>query len=289
MTHIVTEKSPLLEYLLKHFTAIKKIKIKQFLKHGAITVNGIVTTKHNHPLRPGDKIDFLTKASSLKERLKTYLSFPIVYEDEWLIVIDKPAGLLTMGTDKDKFHTAYYEITDYVRAQTKDGQGRIFIVHRLDRESSGLVVFAKSMAVKTKLQAEWSEAVKKYFAVVEGVPRKPEGKIESYLVEDSFKRVYSTSERSREAKHAVTLYRLLRHNAGLALLDITLITGRKNQIRVHLADLGHPIIGDVKYDSLQNPARRLGLHAHTLSFRHPQTGEIKTFESPLPDSLAKIL
>lgn len=251
-------------------------------------MNGQVVTQHNRPLNPGDRIDFLTKAASLKEQLKMHLDFPIVYEDEDLIVIDKPAGLLTMGTDKDKINTAYYELTSYVRAQSKDGRGRIFIVHRLDQDASGLIVFAKKEAAKHALQKNWQDAVKKYFAIVEGAPKKSSDTIESYLVEDKFRRVYSVTERSREAKHAITRYKVISQSGGFALLDTMLVTGRKNQIRVHLSDSGHPIIGDAKYGSTANPAGRLGLHAYYLSFKHPATGETKTFKSTLPEKLARL-
>ena len=286
--HTVTQKSPLLEYLFRSFPDIKKTKIKQFLKFGSVTVNGRVVTQHNRPLNPGDRIDFLTKAASLKEQLKMHLDFSIVYEDEDLIVIDKPAGLLTMGTDKDKINTAYYELTSYVRAQSKDGRGRIFIVHRLDQDASGLIVFAKKEAAKHALQKNWQDAVKKYFAIVEGTPKKSSDTIESYLVEDKFRRVYSVTERSREAKHAITRYKVISQSGGFTLLDTMLVTGRKNQIRVHLSDIGHPIIGDVKYGSTSNPAGRLGLHAYYLSFEHPATGETKIFKNALPEKLAKL-
>ncbi len=285
---VVSKKSPLLEHLFAHFPDINKTKMKQLLKFGSVTVNGAITTQHNHPLVPGDRVGILTKTTSIKERLKTRLSFPIVYEDEQIIVIDKPAGLLTMGTDKDKIHTAYYELTAYVKAQSKDGRGRVFIVHRLDQETSGLVVFAKKDLAKRVLQENWAHVVKKYFAVVEGVPTNSSGTIESYLVEDKFRRVYSVSERSHEAKHAATRYHVLKQNGRLALLDVVLITGRKNQIRVHLSDLGHPIIGDAKYGSASDPAHRLGLHAYYLSFKHPVTGEAKNFKTPLPEPLTLI-
>ena len=280
---IVNQETPLLEYLLKNFPQWKKTRVKQLLKFESVLVNGRVVTSHKHALKTGDKIEFLDKKTVAKKRLESALPFPLVYEDESLLVIDKPAGLLTMGTDEDKIHTAYYALTEYVRAQSLKGKGRIFIVHRLDRDTSGLVVFAKKEEIKIKLQEEWKTAVKKYYAVVEGVPRKSSDTIESFLVEDNFRRVYSTGERSREAKHASTFYRVMNQSAaGFSLLDVTLITGRKNQIRVHLADIGHPVVGDQKYGATQDPLGRLGLHAYYLSFKHPATGEIKTFTTPIP-------
>ncbi len=188
-----------------------------------------------------------------------------------------------MGTEDDKINTAYYALTEYVRAQSVTGRGRVFIVHRLDRDTSGLCVFAKKEEIKIKLQEEWKTAVKKYYAVVEGIPEKSSDTIQSYLVEDKFRRVYSTGEGSRDAKHSSTFYRVIQKTApGFALLDVTLITGRKNQIRVHLADIGHAVVGDEKYGATQNPLGRLGLHAYYLSFKHPATGEIKTFTTGIP-------
>ncbi len=280
--HIVTEKAPLLEYLLKHFPAYKRLKLKQVLKFGSLTINGSVVKSHKFELRPGDRLEILEKKAVAKRNLVARLPFKIVYEDEWLVVIDKPSGLLTMGTDEDKIHTAYYILTEYVRAQSPSKRGRIFIVHRLDRQASGLIVFAKKEEIKNKLQEEWKTAVKKYYAVVRGVPKKASDTIESYLVEDDFKRVYSTTDRSRDAKHASTFYRIADKKPPYCLLDVTLLTGRKNQIRVHLSDIGHPIVGDEKYGSTDDPMGRLALHAYHLSFKHPHTGELKTFTTGIP-------
>lgn len=281
-THIVTESGPLLAYLFKAFPKEGKIHLKQKLKFRSVQVNGRVVTAHDKHLKVGDKIEFLTKAKAAQEKLKASLSFPIVYEDNDMIVINKPSGLLTMGTDKEKIHTAYFELTDYVRSKDRRGRGRIFIVHRLDREASGLVVFAKNEKAKVTFQANWKDAVKKYYAVVEGAPVKSDDRIENYLAEDEFRRVYITGEKSRNAMHAVTLYRVLQRKQGFSLLEVTLVTGRKNQVRVHLSGMGHPIVGDKKYGSTTDPLGRLGLHAFYLSFKHPETGETKIFKTDLP-------
>lgn len=287
--HIVTGESPLLAYLFGHFKEIKKTKLKQLLKYGSVTVNGRVATSHKHPLKAGDRVDFLTKRSVLQENLRHKLSFPIVYEDEWILVVDKPSGLLSMGTERDKIHTVYHELTAYVRAKSPDGRGRVFIVHRLDRDASGLAVFAKQAAAKLALQSNWKKAVKKYYAIVEGVPQEPSGTIESHLTEDNFRRVYSLSKPGRDSKPAVTQYRIVKSTGRYTLLEAILVTGRKNQIRVHLSDLGYPIAGDAKYGAQSDPAGRLALHAFFLSFKHPITEENKTFESPLPAPLAKLV
>ncbi len=268
----------LLEYLLKRFPDYKKTKLKQLLKHGSIAVNGRATTAYDRPIHPEDRVELLDRKSS-------HLPFTIVYEDAWLVVVDKPAGLLTIGTDTDKINTLYYALTDYVRGRSKRGRCRVFIVHRLDRESSGLLVFAKEESVKRALQDHWAEVTKKYYAVVEGTPKKSRDTLESFLVEDKFRRIYSAPRLSGEGKRALMRYEIVKSNARYSLLDVALITGRKNQIRVQLSDLGHPIVGDQKYGSHADPAGRLALHAYFLSFRHPETQTLQTFETPLPASL----
>ncbi len=289
MTPVADKETKLLPYLFEHFPGYKRTKIKQFLTHGSVAVNGSVVTAFNHPLSPGDRVEIIPRVSSVRHRLQAQLEFAIVYEDEAIIVVDKPAGLLTMGTEKDKINTVYFDLTAYVRSQSREGLGRIFIIHRLDRDVSGLLVFAKHVSGKLALQSQWPQAVKKYYAIVEGVPKKPSALLESYLCEDKFRRVYSVKERSATSKHARTRYELLDSGSGHSLLDVTLLTGRKNQIRVHLAEMGHPIVGDAKYGSVSDGAGRLALHAYFLSFPHPVTGKIQTFKSPLPASLAKLV
>ena len=251
-------------------------------------VNGRIARRHDHPLKCGDEIRIQHRPVETRVAFKARLDFPIVYEDAAVIVIDKPTGLLTMGTDKIKIHTVYYKVTEYVRSVDPEGKGRVFIVHRLDRDASGLIVFAKTEKAKHILQKNWKKAEKKYFALVQGTPEKRSGSIESYLIEDKFRRVYST-RKSAKSKFSVTRYRTLESFGKYSLLEISLETGRKNQIRVHLADLGHPIIGDEKYGSKLNPINRLGLHAYYLSFKHPITGEKKTFTSVIPPNFSKKL
>jgi 23S rRNA pseudouridine1911/1915/1917 synthase len=285
----VSHQAFLLEYLLNHLPQLKKTKIKQILKYGSVRVNGRVVTSHRYPLRRDDTIDFLSQKGASLERLKTKLNFKIIEEDTDILVAEKPAGLLTIGTDREKEKTLYFMLTEYQRAKDKDGRGRIFIVHRLDRDVSGLIVFAKSEGAKQLLQRNWGRVVKKYYAVIEGVPKKKEDKIESHLVEDKFKRVYSISKPAREAKHAITHYRLIGENGRYALVDLNLETGRKNQIRVHLSDLGYPVVGDAKYGARSNPLGRLALHAYYLSFPHPYTGKLQTGLSKLPEGFEALL
>ncbi|MFA7255656.1 MAG: RluA family pseudouridine synthase [Candidatus Omnitrophota bacterium] len=284
----VSEKTFLQDFLFQALKDLKKTKIKQILKFGSVRVNGRVTTWYQHPLKPGDKIEILGKERASVERSKAELGLKIPYEDDAVLVVEKPAGLLTMGTEREKEATLYFMLNEYERSKTKDESGRVYIVHRLDRDASGLIVFAKSDAIKRTLQGHWELATKKYYAITEGTPKEKSGTIENFLREDDFKRVYSVSKNHPEAQRAVTHYRVLRENGGYALLEVTLETGRKNQIRVHLSGLGCPIMGDEKYGAKSDPFRRLALHACFLSFPHPVTGELKTFKSSLPAPFKKI-
>ncbi len=285
-SHTVVENSHLLNYLRKAFPHIARTKLKHLLKSGTIIANGQVVTRHDHALRRGDEIRLERRPRETRVEFKFRLNFPIVYEDKAIIVIDKPAGLLTMGTDHIKIHTAYYKLTEYVKSISPNGKNRIFIVHRLDRDASGLVIFAKTEKAKEFLQKNWKKFEKKYFAVVEGTPKKMAGILSSYLIEDKFRRVYST-RKSDKSKWSITHYRVLESWGKFSLLEVSLETGRKNQIRVHLADLGHPIIGDEKYGSKLDTIRRLGLHAHHLLIEHPLTHEKQTFTSACPPNFSK--
>ncbi len=284
----VTQAAPLLEFLFQNLKAMKKLKVKQLLKHGSVRVNGKIITLNSYRLKPGDVIDFLSREGAYAERLKANLSFKVLYEDDDMIAVDKPAGLLTMGTEDEKEDTLYFELTEYIRAKSFKGEGRVYIVHRLDRDSSGIVIFAKNGKAKEALQSQWEKAIKKYYAIVEGVPAKKTDILESYLKEDKFRRVFSQKSESLGAKHAVTRYRVARDGGGYALLDIQIETGRKNQIRVHLSDIGHPIAGDAKYGAMTNPIYRLALHAYELSVPHPTTGAMITFKSDIPQTFKSI-
>ena len=284
----VQEKTFLQDFLFIVLKDLKKTKIKQILKFGSVHVNGREVTWYKHPLKPGDKVEILGKERASVERSKTELGLKIVFEDNDILVVEKPAGLLTMGTEREKETTLYFMLNEYERSKTKNRSGRVYIVHRLDRDASGLIVFSKSDVLKRALQGHWELATKKYYAITEGTPKEKEGTIENYLREDAFKRVYSVSKSHPEAQHAITHYRVLQENGGYALLEVTLETGRKNQIRVHLSGLGCPIMGDEKYGAQSDPFRRLALHACFLSFPHPATGEPKTFKSALPAPFKKI-
>lgn len=205
----------------------------------------------------------------------------ILYEDRDILVVDKPAGLLTMGTDSDKTRTAYFFLTDYVRKGYSKSRNRIFIVHRLDRETSGVVIFAKNIEAKVRLQDQWKDTEKKYLAVVHGQCARMSGTITTYLAENKAHIVYSTSDRTR-GKLSTTGYKVLKQTKDSALLELDLWTGRKHQIRVHLAGIGHAVIGDRKYGKEDRDHTRLALHARSISFKHPFSRQQLTFEAQVP-------
>jgi 23S rRNA pseudouridine1911/1915/1917 synthase len=212
----------------------------------------------------------------------------ILFEDRDIIAVDKPAGLLSIATAKDEEQTLYRLINRYLKQKRK--QERIFIVHRLDRDTSGVVLFAKSFKVKEKLQDSWKTAVfdKLYLAVVEGSVNDNKKEIRSFLAENKAFRVYSTQDRT-EGKEAITRFECVSRNRDYSLLKIRLDTGRKNQIRVQLADYGHPVAGDKKYGAKTNPLHRLCLHATELSFAHPVTGEKISLASPPPQGFMRLV
>jgi 23S rRNA pseudouridine1911/1915/1917 synthase len=207
----------------------------------------------------------------------------VVFEDESVVVVDKPAGLLTMATETEKEKTLYATLR--ARANRKKPVEKIFIVHRLDREASGLLVFAKTIEAKERLQDQFKDhtAGRRYFAAVEGRIAAVDFSIRSHLAENAAYRVYST-EKKGSGKLAVTHVHVVRRNPKTTLVQVRLETGRKHQIRVHLAEQGHPIVGDKIYGSRSNPIRRLALHGEYLSFRHPRTGKGMEFESRYPKS-----
>jgi RluA family pseudouridine synthase len=212
----------------------------------------------------------------------------ILYEDRDILVVDKPSGLLTIGTDTEKTQTVYFALTDYVRKGYSKSMKRIFIVHRLDRDTSGLLVFAKNMEAKTYLQNHWEETEKKYLAVVHGQCGKESGIITTYLAENNAHVVYSTSDPAK-GKLSSTAYKVLKQTKDFALLEVDLLTGRKNQIRVHLAGIGHAIVGDKKYGAKDKANARLALHAGSLSFKHPFNGRQLLFEAAAPEYFNRLV
>lgn len=204
----------------------------------------------------------------------------VLYEDKDLLVVDKPAGLLAVATEREKDRTAHSLLTDYIRTGCGRSRKRLFIVHRLDRDTSGALIYAKSEEAMLRLKDRWKENEKKYLAIVHGAPEKSSGTISTYLAEDRDYNVYSTTD-TEKGRLSHTEYKVLKTVKGLSLLEIYLLTGRKNQIRVHLAGIGHPIVGDTKYGKEDGHAR-MALHARSISFKHPFSNKQLFFEAEVP-------
>ncbi|ALV22678.1 RluA family pseudouridine synthase [Carnobacterium antarcticum] len=277
--YVVKEPTELLAFLLQEKVKNSRNSIKSVLSRGQVIVDGKSITQHNYSLLPGQTVGIIANKVAIKENALVGVS--ILHEDEDIIVINKEAGMLSMASKNENDLTAYRQLTTYVKEDNQ--KNRIYIVHRLDRDTSGVMLFAKSEAVKTALQEKWSDVVKEriYTALVEGVVRKEEGTISSWLTENKAMRVFS-SPVDNGGKHAVTHYKKIRSNEQFSLLEIQLETGRKNQIRVHMEEMGHPVAGDKKYGSRINPLKRLGLHASTLALVHPRTGEVVRFQAKVP-------
>lgn len=274
----VHESEELLSFLIAHIKNKGRNAIKSLLSHSQVWVDGKPVTAYNYALKPGQVV------SIHKERPRekaTFVGLSILHEDDDLIVIHKDAGLLAIASPQETMLTAYRQLTTHVR--NHNPKARIFVVHRLDRDTSGVMMYAKSEKIQQTLQNNWQDTVqeRKYIALVEGEVRKQEGTISSWLKETKTLKMYS-SPHPNDGQHAITHYKVLQTTRGFSLLEVWLETGRKNQIRVHMQDIGHPIVGDKKYGSKSNPIGRLGLHAQVLAFTHPATGQLMRFESKLP-------
>lgn len=212
----------------------------------------------------------------------------ILHEDRDILVVVKPAGLLTIGSERDKSRTAHALLNDYVRKGDGKSRNRVYVVHRLDQDTSGVLLFARSEAAKQFLQEHWPATDKHYLAIVHGHPVPPQGTISSHLVENAAHRVYSTPLAGK-GKLAHTAYQVLQESRGVSLVEVHLLTGRKHQIRVHFAEQGHPVLGDRKYGPAAPAAQRLALHARSLSFVHPFSLRTMTFDTGMPEDFVRIL
>jgi len=277
----VSSRCELLPYLISLPLGLSRKAAKDLLRFRAVTVSRINTVKHDTQLEPGDVVTIaagkqVPAASIERQGLK------IVYLDDDIVVVDKAAGLLSMGSESEKERTAHRILNQHLKALTGSPSQQAFIVHRLDRETSGLMMFARSRAIQEVIQQNWKSVTKKYLAVVEGAPVKTEGTLRDNLVESKSLKMHRVE---RGGELAITHYRVLRQGRDNSLLELTLETGRKNQIRVQLAAFGHPIVGDRKYGATTDPAHRLALHSCELTFRHPVSGAAMKFHSPLPTRL----
>lgn len=273
----ITSAGTLLPFLYETLKSESKTTVKSLLAHKQIVVNDKPTTKFDTPLKPGDKVGIFFDQS---HSVLSHSMLNILFEDESIIVIDKMSGLLSMATERDREKTAYHILSEHVKK--KDPRNCIFILHRLDRETSGVMMFSKSQKVQEMLQKNWDQAIteRKYIAVVEGQPQQPQGTLKSYLAENSTYLVHTTT--ANKGKLAITHYRVLKSNGRYSLVELDLETGRKNQIRVHMQEAGCPVTGDKKYGAKTNPIHRLALHAFKLRFIHPITHKEMDFETPFP-------
>lgn len=231
----------------------------------------------------------MDSASQARQKLKYGpKGVALLYEDADIIVVDKPCGLLTMGTERDKSRTVHSLLNDYVRKGNPKSRNRVYIVHRLDRDTSGILLFAKSEHAKQYLQSNWDSTSKSYLAVVSGHVTPATGTISSYLAENSALAVYSTTDPGK-GKLSHTEYALIKEHKGLSLLRVNLLTGRKHQIRVHFAEKGHPIVGDRKYGRGGFVSAHLGLHACSVSFTHPVSGVRMHIDTVIPQLFTRLV
>lgn len=265
------------ELLLQEFRDASKTKVKKIIVHGNVKVNGRMNTNPATKVIPGDTVEYVKQVI---QRNKTKAPYPIAFEDQALLVAEKPAGMLTVG-ERGLGGTSFFkELLEYVK-ENSDGKERLYVVHRLDREVSGLLVFAKSEALQQQLKNDWKNTRKLYYALVEGSPKKDKGTIRSWLVQGNNQKMFS-GRVSENSKLAVTHYKVMDRTPGYALLEVELETGRKNQIRVHLSEMDCPVVGDRKYGADDQFERRIRLHAYYLAINHPETGEKLEFKSKMP-------
>jgi len=277
----VKKEGELLDYLYNNLDMPKK-RIKQYLTHGAIFVNNNRTTKYNYKLIPG-----MTIAIDTESKNKKTLPFDILFEDDHIIVVNKPSGLLTIATNKEKEKTLFHIVREYL--VSKDKNARVFIVHRLDKDTSGIVILAKDEKTKNKLQENWNEyvTIREYVAVVHGKLKKESDRIVQKLKETKTNLVYVS--RDNDGKEAITNYKVLKENENYSLVSINIETGRKNQIRVAFNTLNHPIVGDKKYSDRKDNETRLYLHANRLKIYYPEIKKEILFETQTPNEFKKIM
>jgi len=267
----------LLEFLFETFKDQSRNSVKSLLGSHRVTVDGAPVTQFNFKLVPGDIVIITREA--IRKKIRSNL--PIIYEDKDLIVINKPSGLLSIPSDKEKGSTAYRVVTDYV--QQKDKHNRIYVVNRLDEDTSGVLMFVKNEKLQEAFTKDWNNLVSKrgYFAIVDGVMEKDEGTVKSYLKMNAQNMMYS-SKKAGDGKLSITHYKVMKRIENYTLLDINIDSGRKNQIRVHMGDIGHFVIGDDKYGNPTNPIKRLGLHSYCLEIMNPLSHKKMKFNAPIP-------
>ena len=282
--YFVREPMELMEFLASKMPQASRTKLKSLLTKRVVFVDNVITTQYNLPLQPGMKVQISRDKHTHQFRSNL---LRIVYEDAYLIVVEKREGLLSVGTERERERTASTILNEYLRRQ--DRRSRVYVVHRLDRDTSGLMMFAKDEKTQHTLRDNWHELVfdRRYVAVVTGEMERDRGTVHSWLTDRTL--YVHSSLVDDGGKESVTHYRTIKRTKGLSLVELHLETGRKNQIRVHMQDLGHPIVGDGRYGLEDfNPIGRLALHAFKLCFHHPVTGEEMRFETPYPAEFKKL-
>lgn len=282
---LVTEPAELMEFLMQKMSGISRNKVKALLTNRVVLVDNTITTQYNFELKKGMKVQ-VSKAKNNHEFKNPMLK--LVYEDAYILVVEKKEGLLSVATDHQKERTAQHILNEYVKRSHRGN--RVFVVHRLDRETSGLMMYAKDEKTQHTLRDNWHDIVtdRRYVSIVEGEMERDAGTIESWLTD---RKLYVSSSPYDDGtgRYSVTHYKTIKRANGYSLMELNLETGRKNQIRVHMSDLGHPVIGDERYGSQTNPLGRLALHAFKLCFYHPVTGEHMQFETPYPSNFKSIM
>lgn len=284
-TFPVKEEVDLITFLLQNIPGKTRNSVKILLKYKKIRVDDQVIKQYNYQLKPGQKVEVSWEKKVEKINLP---GIRIVHEDNDILIVDKSEGVLSIATDKETSMTAYSILSSYVKI--KNPKNKIFVIHRLDRDTSGLMIFAKNQAVQEILQNDWQENIieRSYVAVLEGIISPPEGTITSWLTESKAFIVYS-SQNPELGKKAITHYETMEKNEHYSLVKVNLETGRKNQIRVHMQDKKTPVIGDKKYGAKTNPIQRLGLHAWVLGFKHPVTHQELHFNTSIPAKFVRLV
>lgn len=275
----------LMEFLAAMMPEASRTKLKSLLSKRVVLVDKMITTQYNFPLKPGTKVQ-ISKEKGKKEFHNRLLK--LVYEDPYIMVVEKAHSLLSVNTERQKERTAFTILNEYVARSGR--QRRVYIVHRLDRDTSGLMMFAKDEKTQHKLRDNWHDIVvdRRYVAVVQGEVERDAGTVISWLTDHTL--YVSSSPYDDGGAKSITHYRVIKRANGYSLLELRLETGRKNQIRVHVETLGHPVVGDGRYgyEDTPNPLGRMALHAFKLCFYHPVTGELMEFETPYPPEFKKL-
>lgn len=281
---VVNEETTLLPFLFQSMPTLSKTEVKSMLKYKHVAIKGSAVTQFDIPLYPGDTVDINFGRSFYKFNNP---QVKVLYEDKWMVVIEKASGLLSVANDNSREKNAFHIMRDYVRHDNPDAE--LYVCHRLDQYTSGILIFAKDEDLMNEMRANWDFYVKerKYICVTENIPARTEDTIESLLTQNEHLRVHSTNDET-VGRLAVTHYKVIQTRGRYALVDVEIFTGKKNQIRVHMSEMGCPIAGDIKYGAETNPARRLMLHNYRLTFVHPVSGEMMRFTLPTPTVFRKL-